>query len=70
MQLKTNIEPMDPGVCTPGYSKGWKYAEWFLSMGGATQADAPDNWAEDRVNGFSDRLVRERDVRAAVPQLQ
>jgi hypothetical protein len=22
MQLKTNVEPMAPGVCTPGYSKG------------------------------------------------
>jgi hypothetical protein len=70
MLLKTNIEPMDPGPCTAGYSKGWTYAEWWLSTGGATRADAPDNWADDRANGFSDRLAREREVRAAVPQQQ
>jgi hypothetical protein len=70
MQLKTNIEPLDPGSCTAGYSRGWKYAEWWLSKGGPLKADAPDNWAEDRANGFCDRLVRERNARATVPQQQ
>lgn len=54
-----------PDDCSDRYAAGWAYADWFVAKGGNLNADAPPEWHEEKVNGFWDRLVAERNVRSA-----
>jgi hypothetical protein len=40
------------------YAEGWKYGDWWVSQGRSKSdtSETPDNWSEDRANGFWDRL--------------
>lgn len=58
------IRELNPGECSRGYQAGWMYAEWWLGKGGDEMADPCDNWADDKANGFSDRLKEERTYRS------
>ncbi|MBP3062015.1 hypothetical protein SAMN05216576_107185 [Ectopseudomonas chengduensis] len=49
-----------PEPCSERYASGWAYADWHLANGGNTEADAPGEWHEEKVNGFWDRLTEER----------
>lgn len=53
-----------PENCSDRYASGWAYADWHISKGGSLHAEAPDNWNEDQVNGFWDRLTAERNILA------
>lgn len=62
MQRHIGIMELDAGAgATPGYLAGWRYAEWHLRHGGGcVNVDPCDNWADDKANGFCDRLRDER----------
>lgn len=42
------------------YAAGWAFADVHIRKGGSLTADAPTDWHEEKVAGFSDRLVTER----------
>lgn len=48
------------GEGTGLYDSGWAYAVWHISKGGDLNADAPEDWPDEKVHGFWDRLAAER----------
>ena len=50
----------DPGDCTEIYRDGWTKADKWAKSGGNLKADPPENWSDERANGWADRLYRER----------
>lgn len=54
-----------PDDCSDRYAAGWAYADWFVAKGGNLNAEAPLEWHEEKVNGFLDRLVAERNAKYA-----
>jgi hypothetical protein len=44
------------------YAKGRAYGDWWIKHNGNLKVDEfPENWSDAKCNGFSDRLVEERD---------
>lgn len=46
-----------PNYSSAHYGNGWLYADWYLSKSGASDADSPDGWHEEKYEGWWDRLV-------------
>ncbi|MBB4861526.1 hypothetical protein HNP46_000337 [Pseudomonas nitritireducens] len=52
-----------PLPCSSMYLAGWEYGDWFIVKAGEEvnlYADAPDQWGDEKANGFYDRLAEER----------
>ncbi|MGI0810815.1 hypothetical protein ACRCPG_19515 [Pseudomonas aeruginosa] len=49
-----------PDGRSDSYAAGWAFADVHIRKGGSLTADAPTDWHEEKVAGFSDRLATER----------
>lgn len=56
------------GEGTGLYDSGWAYAVWHINKGGDLDADAPEDWPDEKVHGFWDRLAAERRKLAEKPE--
>jgi len=43
-----------PSDSSARYGNGWLYADWYLSKGGAADAESPDGWHEEKYEGWWD----------------
>jgi len=58
-QTKALLMPI-PDNCSDLYAAGWANADNHISIGGDLNAETPNGWDDERVNGFWDRLSAER----------